>query len=339
MKKFKNIVLILILIFIVLFLIFSISGGFYFYHLAIARNDKSFLFKSSSSNDSDVSDSSDAEDSTSSYAAEASAAAKSYTKSAAWLEKTGYEQVTIQSVDGLKLTAYYIAASVPTTKTIILAHGYNSSGKDMADFAQFFYEDLGYNVLLPDTRGHGLSEGDYVGFGWPDRLDYLKWIDWTIEKVGQNAQIGLLGVSMGGATVMMVSGENLPAQVKAIIEDCGYTSVADELAYQLKQMFQLPAFPLVLSTSIITEIRDGYNFYESSALEQVKKAKVPMLFIHGDADTFVPTYMVNELYENCGSKDKSLWIVPGAFHAMSFTVDPDGYETKISEFLSQYITD
>lgn len=152
------------------------------------------------------------------------------------------------SEDGLELVGYYIPANTITTKTVILAHGYSSKGKDMGGFAAFYYDKLGYNVLMPDDRGHGASKGDYIGFGWPDRKDYLLWIRKIVDKVGEEGQIALHGISMGGATVMMISGEALPEQVKVIIEDCGYTSVYDQLAYQLERMYKLPTFPIHLRT-------------------------------------------------------------------------------------------
>ena len=137
-----------------------------------------------------------------------------------------------------EVACYYLPAEVSTDKTVIIAHGYSGHSEQMSGFAQMYHKDLGYNVLLPDARGHGRSEGDYIGFGWPERKDYLKWIDQVIEHTGESTQVVLHGVSMGGATVMMTSGEELPPQVKAIVEDCGYTSVTDELKYQLKRMYK-----------------------------------------------------------------------------------------------------
>ncbi|NOU73800.1 alpha/beta fold hydrolase [Paenibacillus sp. LMG 31458] len=159
----------------------------------------------------------------------------------------------------------------------------------MGKLAQMYKDTLGFNVLIPDARGHGRSEGHYIGFGWPERKDYVQWIDKVIEHMGEQSKIVLHGVSMGGATVMMTSGEALPPNVKAIVEDCGYTTAKDQLAYQLKRMYRLPIFPLLHLTSLLTKLRAGYFFGEASALDQLQKSKTPMLFIHGDADLFVPT--------------------------------------------------
>lgn len=255
---------------------------------------------------------------------------------AEWVEGQAYETWKIRSRDGLELVAYYLSAPVYTTKAVILAHGYTSKGKDMGRFARFYSEQLGYNVLMPDARGHGQSEGDYIGFGWHERLDYLQWIATVLERVGSDAQIVLHGLSMGAGTVLMVSGEELPAQVKAIVEDCGYTSVWEQLSYQLHRMFRLPAFPLMHATSLVTKLKAGYTFTEASALEQVKKSKVPILFIHGSEDRFVPMEMVWELYQACPG-EKEIYIVEGAGHGTAYEVGGPVYEQKVAGFIGRYI--
>lgn len=210
-----------------------IVGSFYFYTLAIKRSVKDFL-----SNNEDLQPARGNPPSNPESTPEEMTGRE-------WLETQNLETWQIASQDGLRLVGYYLPAQTDTTKTVILAHGYTSQGKDMASFARFYHDKLGYNVLMPDARGHGQSEGNYIGFGWPDRKDYLIWIAKCIERVGEEAQIALHGISMGAATVMMVSGEDLPEQVKAIVEDCGYTSVYDQLAYQLKRMYKLPPVPIV----------------------------------------------------------------------------------------------
>src|SRR5699024_9835757 len=118
-------------------------------------------------------------------------------------------------------------------------------------------------------------EGDYIGFGWDDRLDYVDWVNLAVEKLGNDTEIVLHGVSMGAATVLMASGEELPDNVKAIVADSPYTSVYDMFAYQMKRMYHLPAIPFLPSTSVVTKFRAGYSLIEASALEQVKEAEVP----------------------------------------------------------------
>ena len=253
----------------------------------------------------------------------------------AWLETVTFDTVEMTSNDGLKLVGYYLPAETVTNKTAIIAHGYTSQAMNMYSYAKFYHE-LGYNVLMPDARGHGASEGDYIGFGWHDRLDYVQWINYVLAQNGNDTEIVLHGVSMGSATVLMTSGEELPKQVKAVVADCGYTSAEDVLSYQLKRMYHLPSFPILQVTSLKTKIRAGYSFAEASALEQVKKTEIPILFIHGEDDTFVPVEMVYELYDAAGS-DKELLIVPDAEHANAYDADPQLYEETVTNFLDKYV--
>jgi hypothetical protein len=255
---------------------------------------------------------------------------------AAWFEKQHFEELEMMSHDGLLLRGYYLAAAVPTPKTAILAHGYTGSAeKDMLGFANMYHEVFGYNVLMPDNRAHGESEGSYIGFGWLDRFDYLKWIHFMLNRVGPHAQIVLHGLSMGGATVLMASGEKLPEQVKCVISDCAYTSVQDILSYQAKRLSKLPAFPLIHLAGCVCKVRAGYTFGEASALAQVKKTHKPILFIHGGEDTFVPTTMLDPLYEaSNGPKEKC--IIPNAGHGLAYATDVAVYRQKVSAFLEKF---
>ena len=198
-----------------------------------------------------------------------------------------------------------------------------------------FYHDLGFNILLPDNRAHGESEGTYIGFGWLDRLDCIQWIYKMKEYFNKDLQIVLHGISMGSATVLMASGEELPSDVKCIISDCGFTSVLEEFEHELKLAHIPPALILPTAT-LLSKKRVGYSFKEASTIDQVKKSKTPTLFIHGDQDDFVPTYMVYDLYNACGA-DKDLLIVEGAGHAQSYLVAQELCEKTIIDFMNQYI--
>ncbi|RED56024.1 hypothetical protein DFP95_11587 [Cohnella lupini] len=298
------------------------GSSFYFYRVAVARADKSFLRRHPD-------------------LAELGASAEKngespFTFNKEWWNRQAFVDWSLTSDDGLRLEAYYLAANRPTDKTAILAHGYSGQADQMGEFARLFKDTLGFNVLIPDARGHGRSEGKYIGFGWPERKDIVDWIGEVLKHSGKKAQIVLHGISMGGATVMMTGGEPLPPNVKAIVEDCGYTSVKEQLSYQLKRMYRMPWFPMIPATSLVTKLLAGYFFGEASALAQVKKSKTPTLFIHGDADIFVPTRMVRELYASA-SADKSLYIVPGAGHGLARTTDPAGYDREISLFIGHYV--
>jgi fermentation-respiration switch protein FrsA (DUF1100 family) len=310
------VLIVLLSVLLALFLLFTVAS-LYFYHVAVARHPKEFL---SSSPDLMIDESPELA-----------------TFDVSWMDRHAFEDVEMKAHDGLLLRAYFLPAPAPTSRTALLAHGYSGSAKhDMGAFAKLYHEILGYNVLMPDDRGHGESEGKYIGFGWPDRLDYLKWIHYLLQRIGENAQIVLHGVSMGGATVLMTGGEPLPPQVKCIISDCAYTSAKDILSYQARRLYKIPPFPLVYLVSLVCKIRAGYFFGEASALRQVQKTNKPIFFIHGAEDTFVPVRMLEPLYEACPTY-KEKWIVAKAGHGLAYSADVEGYRQRVSAFLQQFI--
>ena len=310
----------ILVFFVAVFLVIQILGSFFFYELAIKRGPKEFL-----QNNADL---------------EVSDQAMDLFINGAWIDWVNdqdFEQLTLTSHDGLKLSGYYLPASEPTDKLVILTHGYLGNAKQMGLFGQYYYNDLGYNIFMPDARGHGKSEGKYYGFGWHDRLDLIDWTDLLVEKLGTDTEVAYHGLSMGAATVLMASGEEkLPRQVKAIIADSPYKSVYQLFQYQMNRMFYLPAFPLLDSTSMLTKMRAGYSFRKASALKEVEKTNVPILYIHGESDTFVPTEMAEELYAHTSS-DKELLLIPNANHGESFALAEDQYKLKIDHFLERYV--
>ena len=242
----------------------------------------------------------------------------------------------IENDRGETLHALYVAAAHPTLKTAVIVHGYTDNAVRMLMIGYLYNNDLNYNILLPDLQDNGLSEGPAIQMGWKDRLDVLNWMNIANDIFGKHTQMVVHGISMGAATTMMVSGEAQQPFVKCFVEDCGYTSVWDEFSFQLKDMFGLPEFPLMYTTSWLCNAKYGWNFQEASSLEQVKKCSLPMFFIHGDADTYVPTRMVYPLYE-AKSEPKELWIVPGATHAMSYKDYPQEYTERVKKFVGKYI--
>jgi hypothetical protein len=255
-----------------------------------------------------------------------------------WVESNAdiCETLILRSRDALDLTGYYYPATVPSKYTVIIAHGYSGTAFSMSSYAGYYHDELGFNVLLPDARAHGNSGGAYIGMGWPDRLDYADWIQMMINRNGPDTVIVLHGLSMGGATVLMTSGEDLPPNVQAIIDDCGYTSAEAQFAHLMNKMYRINSPVLLKQTSKLTKERAGYSFEEASALEQVKKSRIPTLFIHGEADDFVPFTMVQELYDAC-SAPKELYTVPGAGHAMACSTNPDEYIRQVRLFLAEYV--
>ena len=241
------------------------------------------------------------------------------------------DDVYLTSRDDLKLHAYLFPVEENKKKFVIGVHGYRSySRPEYAPYIEF-YRSLGYNMLLPDDRAHAPSEGDYIGFGVLDRLDCIDWAKYLVKTYGEDIEILLHGVSMGGATVLSASGEeDLPVQVKGIISDCGFTSGEDILHYQLKEAMHLPADLLLPKVEKLCVKKAGFNLHENTAIQQVQKAKVPILFVHGEKDTMVPPHMAKELYEACASP-KRLLMVPEAAHGESIAFAPEEYHTAIIE--------
>jgi len=238
--------------------------------------------------------------------------------------------------DGYQLRAYQILNNNNNHNWIITIHGYRGNARDMSDYAYHFY-NYGFNVLMPDLEGHGLSEGRYIGMGYTDRNDVLKWIDFIIEK-DPEAKIVLHGVSMGGATVMMTTGEALPPNVKCAIEDCGYSNVHDQFKYMAEVFLDLPFSKILLSSvDFISRIKTHISLKKVSCVNQLKKSTTPTLFIHGDDDTFVPYSMLDIVYNANPNLEKEKLVVEGASHAYSATLNPTLYFGKIFEFVEKYI--
>ena len=242
----------------------------------------------------------------------------------------------ILNPEGIRLHAYYIAAPKPTKKTAVIVHGYTDNAIRMFMIGYLYNHDLQFNTLLPDLQHQGESGGPAIQMGWKDRLDVMQWMHVANHIYGDSTQMVVHGISMGGATTMMVAGEEQPKFVRCFVEDCGYTSVWDEFSHELKSSFHLPKFPLMYTTSWLCEQKYGWNFKEASSLKQVEKAKLPMFFIHGDKDTYVPTWMVYPLYE-AKSDPKELWIVPGATHAVSYKENKTEYTNRVKNFVDKYI--
>ena len=258
-----------------------------------------------------------------------------YSKELEWLgDNSSDTYINSTNYGNLKLHAYELLAKNESDIWTIIIHGYTEQGSGMISYAKEFYK-RGYNVLLIDLRGHGLSEGDYIGMGWHDRLDVIDWINYIIDK-NENSKIMLFGVSMGAATTMMTTGENLPSNVKLAIADCGYTSAWDEFGYHLNILFNLPEFPVLYAANSVCKIRAKYSFKDASSVEQVKKSHTPTLFIHGSFDNFVPFEMLDVIYEAAACEKEKL-VIEGAGHCMASTVNPQLYWKTIEEFIDNYL--
>lgn len=244
------------------------------------------------------------------------------------------EHITIKNRDNKSIHGFLINAKEETNKWAILIHGFNCEPFYMANLAEVYHE-WGYNIIMPALRGHDHSEHNTVSMGWLDRLDIVDWVQYIIKN-NEDAKILLHGISMGGATVMMTTGEDLPSNVKCAIEDCGFTSVWNEFKHELKKTYHLDTFPVLYATSNIHKIFKGHTLKEASAIEQLKKSKTPTLFIHGEKDEYVPYYMLKENFEACAA-EKEMLTVPEAEHANSYKINPELYWGTVERFINKYM--
>ena len=219
-----------------------------------------------------------------------------------------------------------------TDKWVIILHGYRASTESVLPIGEQFSKK-GYNALIPSMRACGESDGEYLGMGWLEKDDLQNWINLIIEE-NKDAKIILHGSSMGAATVLMASGDELPSNVKYIIADSGYTSVWDIFASEAKARFNLPEFPVLNMFQIVANRKAKYDIKEASSLEQVKKSKTPILFIHGDKDDFVPEYMCEKLYDATNCKKEKI-IIHGAGHTDGKYREPEKYYNTIFDWISR----
>ena len=248
-----------------------------------------------------------------------------------------FHELTLYAAnDSTLLHAYYIPADKPTSNTAMVIHGYKSKALEMLHIAYLYHHDLQFNVILPDLRTHGKSGGTHIGFGWQDAQDVLQWMKETDSKAEEPINWVVHGISMGAATTMFVAGANDNPNVKAYIEDCGYSSVLDEIAYVAKRDYGMTEAPCVTLASQICQWVYGWNFREASCVEALCNVDTPMLFIHGTADRYVPFDMVHELY-NAKPRNKEIWEVKDVIHARSYHDRRDEYTKKVRDFVYQFL--
>ncbi len=251
-------------------------------------------------------------------------------------QNSALRDTTIIKMDGSHHHAYYVQAPRPTQKTAVIVHGYTDNAMRMFMIGYMYNHSLGYNILLPDLHYHGQSSGEAIQMGWFDRCDVMEWMHFANERFGGSTKMVVHGISMGAATTMMLSGESQEPYVRCFVEDCGYTSVWAQYKKELREQFSLPSFPILDAASYLCDVMYGWNFREASAIKQLKKCTLPMLFIHGAEDDFVPTSMVYELYD-AKREEKELWVAPASRHALSYHDHPEEYTRRVEAFVSKYI--
>ena len=237
------------------------------------------------------------------------------------------------SQDGRRLVATHYSPADPGKKWAILVHGYGRDQRYAGDYAEVYLEH-GYQVLTPDLCASGETEGQYITMGVKESAEIAVWAA-KIKETDPDAEIVLHGVSMGAATVMMAAARDDIPGIVAVIEDCGYTSAYEMFSNQLGVIFGLPEFPIMNCVDIVSGLKTGAKVSDAAPIRSVKQIKVPVLFIHGDADKLIPPEMMEQLYSACVAK-KEKFTVAGAGHGDSMKTDSEKYWTSIFEFLSQY---
>ncbi|MBR4093202.1 MAG: alpha/beta hydrolase [Oscillospiraceae bacterium] len=247
------------------------------------------------------------------------------------------ERIEIKSRDDLTLIGDYYPAEKPSDNLVICFHGYTSQKMSNCSFASFMHK-LGFDCLLVDSRSHGESEGAYIGFGILDRYDCLSWINYVDERFDKKKNILLYGVSMGASTAVMATGfDDISKSVKAVVSDCAFTSPYDVFSHILKRDYKLSQFPVMNMNNRICNKKAGYGFKDYSTLDAVVKTDIPILFIHGKNDDFVPVYMTEKNFNACNS-EKELLYVENAGHGASYYENPELYEEKVKDFIGRFFT-
>lgn len=245
-----------------------------------------------------------------------------------------FEEVSIQSHDNLKLVGsyYHTADGAPLA---ICFHGYKSSF--LADFCggSDLILSQGYNLLMVDQRSHGRSEGRAITFGIQERKDLAAWVSYAAERFGSDTPIYLFGVSMGGATVLMASNTQFAGNVRGIIADCPY-AVASDIIVDVGKKMRFPEGFTRPFGRFAARIYGGFDLHETDAVRAVKESSIPILIIHGEADTFVPAAMSKQVHL-ANPKTVRYVTFPGAGHAMSYLTDTPRYRRIVTEFMNEVL--
>ncbi len=244
------------------------------------------------------------------------------------------EEVWITSHDNLKLCGMFYENPI-SRGTIIFMHGYH--GNPTTDFGPVLkhFHDMGFSLLLPYQRSHGKSEGEYLTFGVKESKDCLAWANYVAgEYPGRS--IALHGISMGGATVGMASCLDLPKEVKLIANDCGFTS-PDAIISSVRKTMKLPYFPFQLIVRLYAKVFAKFSLTENDASKCYEKSELPALFIHGEADDFVPYSMGDENYQKSKATYKTMVSVKNAGHGLAYIKDPERVTKELTDFYNKHM--
>ncbi len=243
------------------------------------------------------------------------------------------ERVYIKSFDGINLAGSYYNNNNSDT-TILLFHGYRSDGKFDFACAVKFYLELGLNVLVVDQRANGESGGKLITFGIKERRDAVCWTNFINQNYTPK-NIFLSGVSMGATTVMMAANLDLPENVRGIIADCGFTAAPDIIKKVAREAFKINAEPILPVLNLMCKTFGKFSLYETDTARALSESDIPIFFIHGKCDGFVPCEMTEISYK-AARAEKYICLVDGADHGISFLVDTENIQNKITEFIRNH---
>lgn len=253
-----------------------------------------------------------------------------------WIEDARtlpYEPMEIRSHDGLILRGRYYE-KIAGAPIEIQFHGYRGDSDRDLSGAIYRAFAVGRNALIVDHRGSGRSEGNVITFGILERRDCLLWVEQAIRRSGDDVELHLTGISMGAATVLMAAGEPLPKNVKGVLADCPYSS-ARAIIQKVMRDRHIPVPILYPFVRLGARIFGHFHLEETSPVDAVKRARVPIILYHGEGDTFVPCDMSREIYAACASQKKRLVTVPTAPHGMAYSEDKDYYLKTLKEFIHE----
>ena len=250
------------------------------------------------------------------------------------LRSLPYEKVSIKSFDGLTLCGKFYEYE-PGAPIELMFHGYRGNAeRDLCGGVQRCFA-LKHSALIVDQRTSGDSEGHVITFGIKEHRDCLDWIKFTISHYGEDVKIILTGISMGASTVLITSGSDLPSNVIGILADCGFTS-AKEIIKKVIRQIHLPANLLYPFVKLGARLYGGFDLEERSAIKEVAKCKIPVIFFHGEDDNFVPCYMSHKNFDAC-SGIKHIFTVPSAGHGLAYPVSPDAYLRELDHFFTPFL--
>lgn len=263
--------------------------------------------------------------------------AEDFVFSSDWFYAQKPQTLRVMSYDGKMLSARFLPRE-DAKGTILLFHGYRSSGLlDFGPELEFLHRQ-GYNLLLCDQRAHGASQGRYMTFGVRERYDVLSWVTYLAQMLGAEHPMFLSGMSMGATTVLLASCFTFPANVRGVIADCGFSSPYAIMNCVLNERCKWLLAGLVLHpTDLFTRVFAGFSLHECATTDAVAATNLPVLFLHGSADHFVPCRMSQEAYDACAGERKLL-LISGAGHARAYLTDPPRVQSAMEDFLENHLT-